>query len=201
MDSDTRRTNLQRLIDGRFAGSQITAAASIGVSQGRVAQLLAADSVFGERAARSIEQKLFLPPLSLDKRTSAQTGVDPDLDRNVSLQWRETPPHIKWGAIASMAKMPAEFQTTLPDDAMGPRAPKGAVATFKSSDSAAGGDGVLVRDKRGHLYFREYRIKAAGGFIAHAEDPAFPSLDSIDDDLQVIGVFTGIRIAWQQLRR
>lgn len=58
-----------------------------------------------------------------------------------------------------------------------------------------------MRDGRGRVYFREYRVKADGSFVAHAEDPAFPSLDSVGDELTIIGVFAGIRIGWSQLRR
>lgn len=117
MDADTRRSNLKSLIDSRFSGLQRLFAEAMNMTEGRVAQLLAPESVFGERVARRIETALGLAPLALDKRPPAQTGALSPQHQDLSLAWNETPLHVKWGAIASMAKMPAEFQTTLPDNA------------------------------------------------------------------------------------
>lgn len=78
MDASTRRANFSRIIERRFAGLQAAAAAALGVTPGRITQLLDADEPFGERAARSVEHKLGMPRGALD--TPADTPPGPPLD-------------------------------------------------------------------------------------------------------------------------
>lgn len=66
MTADARRENLQKLIDARFAGNRSAAAQALGLTSGRITQLLDVNEAFGERAARSIERKLKLPELALE---------------------------------------------------------------------------------------------------------------------------------------
>jgi hypothetical protein len=72
MNSSVRRENFSRLITRRFDGSQANIAKALGLSSGRITQLLDNSNPFGERAARSIEEKLALPRGWLDKDASAQ---------------------------------------------------------------------------------------------------------------------------------
>lgn len=66
MSAHVRRTNFQRLVDTRFAGSQAALATALGLTRGRVSQLLNPAQAFGERVAREIEDKLDLSTGWLD---------------------------------------------------------------------------------------------------------------------------------------
>lgn len=146
-----------------------------------------------------------------------ELGADPEPDFILSAQAprvygvsiaqphtvRETPPRLYWGEITTMLSLPAAFETELPDNAMAHAplpCPKGTVVTFRRHQGPPPvGEAVLVRCKRGQVYFRECRAKLDGGWIAHAYGAAFPSLDSAADELQILGVFDGLRAPWSQL--
>lgn len=98
-------------------------------------------------------------------------------------------------------ELPAELQVVLRDDAMAPLAPAGVTVKFNRQRTAAPGDGVLVRDGEGALYFREYRARLGGAWEAHATNPAYPSLASDLHQLQVVAVFCGIDTNWAALAR
>lgn len=87
----------------------------------------------------------------------------------------------------------AEFETTLPDDAMAPDAPKGTRVIFITSETPEPGHWVLVRDREGRHYCRQLRQSVPGRWEAHALNSGYLPLDSERDGLQVIAVFDGIR--------
>lgn len=105
---------------------------------------------------------------------------------------RLTPPVIEWGAIMPN-KLPSEFQTHLPDQAMAPAAPKGTMVIFVTGVPPEPGDWVLIHDRLGNIYFREYKMLAGGVWEAHASNHAFLPLHSERDGLQVIAIFDGMR--------
>ena len=93
-------------------------------------------------------------------------------------------------------RLPAEFETTLQDNAMAPPAPKGARVIFLRADTcepAEPGDWVLVFDRDGAAYLREYRRQRPGRWEAHAVNPAFLPLDSERDGLVVAAIYDGMR--------
>ena len=97
--------------------------------------------------------------------------------------------------------LPGEFFVLLPDDAMAPKASKGTKVQFDRNRSPEPGDALLVKDRAGVVHFREYRLKRSGGWEGFAYNPAYPTLDSDAEPLEVVAVFSGISVGWAQLVR
>jgi len=92
------------------------------------------------------------------------------------------------------------FLAIAPDDAMAPRARKGEELYFRSDVEPRFGDGVIVRDGQGGLYFRQYREgPAAGVWVAHALNEAYRSLRSDTHDLEVVAVLRVPEKGWADL--
>ncbi len=64
--NDVRRRNLLTLLNGRYLGDRQKFLADAHFSEPRLSQLLKPGAVFGERVARSLEEKLNLPPMYFD---------------------------------------------------------------------------------------------------------------------------------------
>jgi len=94
------------------------------------------------------------------------------------------------------AQLPEVFKVELPDNSMAPRAPAGSFIEFTRGIEPIAGDGVLVRDRSGAFYFREYRIVRSGVWEAHAYNEAYKTLDSVRDGLEIIGVLTSVSTRW-----
>lgn len=104
-------------------------------------------------------------------------------------------PLVTWGDEMINGKMPI-FWTKLPDDSMAPRAPAGKLVCFDATMTAQPGDGVLVRDRTGGFYFRQYKAGPAGRWAAHAINTAYEPLDSERDGLEVVAVLKGEEGRW-----
>lgn len=87
----------------------------------------------------------------------------------------------------------AEFQTNVPDASMAPDVPRDAVAIFITGVEPEAGDFVLLTDRSGHHYLREYKLLRPGHWQAHALNSAYLPLDSEQDGLKVLAVFDGVR--------
>lgn len=87
--------------------------------------------------------------------------------------------------------VPETFRVSMPDDSMSPRVRRGDVLEFSSRETARTGDGVLVRDSQGNLYFRIYRQARPGQWEAHPVHTDYLPLHSDRDGLVVVGVMTG----------
>lgn len=100
-------------------------------------------------------------------------------------------PQIHWESVMSQQKLPATFRVAMPDDSMSPRVRRGDLLEFNSQEQPRSGDGVLVRDGAGVLFFRVYRQRSPGSWEAHPINPEFLALDSRRDSLVVVGVMVG----------
>lgn len=94
--------------------------------------------------------------------------------------------------------LPPTFKVVLQDNSMSPRAPAGTEVEFTRDLSPKPGDGVLVRDRDGNAYFREYRQRREGQWEAYAYNEAYRPLDAEHDELQVIAVLTGVSVRWSR---
>lgn len=92
----------------------------------------------------------------------------------------------------TMQTIPPQFWVAAPDDSMAPRVRAGDIVEFSTTEQAKPGDGVLVRDGNGGLYFRRYRQGAAGAWQAYPANDAYRTLDSKVDNLTVVGVLVGV---------
>lgn len=86
---------------------------------------------------------------------------------------------------------PPTFRVSMPDDSMLPRVRRGDVLEFDAREQPRTGDGVLVRDAQGNLYFRIYRQAKPGQWEAHPVHTDYLPLHSERDGLTVVGVMIG----------
>lgn len=106
---------------------------------------------------------------------------------------------LAWEAIMSVGSkedLPDLFTVSMQDDSMAPRVRQGAVLHFSKNETARPGDGVLVRDKAGELYFRIHRQRRPGVWEAHADNSDYQALESERDGLEILAVLTAIEGRW-----
>ena len=99
----------------------------------------------------------------------------------------------------AMETLPPRFTLELHDNST--KAPIGTPVVFRRGGDARPTQGVLVRDKRGAFYVREYRLRADGGWTAFAYNEAYPSLESDVDGLEILAVAESIQVGWGDLIR
>ena len=102
---------------------------------------------------------------------------------------------VQWGLVVPSG-LPEVFEVAVPDDAMSPRVRAGQTVIFDTREKARPGDGVLVSDSDGAWFFRLYRQGRGGAWEAHAENPAYQTLDSVRDGLTVLAVLSGVKARW-----
>lgn len=100
-------------------------------------------------------------------------------------------PVITWELVLK-TPLPPRFAVSMPDDSMTPWLRANDHVRFATGLSARAGDVVLVSDGSGGLYVRSYRERRPGHWVAAPLNPSYQELDSNDDDLRVIGVFSGM---------
>lgn len=100
-------------------------------------------------------------------------------------------PQFTWEAFMGLVDVPPTFRVAMPDDSMLPRVRRGDILEFDSREVARTGDGVLVRDGQGNLYFRLFRQAKPGQWEAHPVHPDYLPLHSDRDQLTVVGVMVG----------
>ena len=90
-------------------------------------------------------------------------------------------------------ELPPAFELEVRDDSMAPLVMPGQVARFKTGRAVTPGKRVLVKDKDGNVYIREYRLKRGDHWQAVAlNDKHYLPLDSVEDGLEVLAVMTGV---------
>lgn len=151
----------------------------------------------GNEAARQIEEAFELGVGWFDEADSPTVGMPLDMAHVVSLTQFDDPPLLNWEDLLN-APLPERFTLKLPDDAMAPRAPAGTLVRFVRSSEARQGDGVLVRDAAGNVYFRRLQQRTPTHWRAVPANDAFAALDSIADGLVVIAVLTGYDARWSE---
>jgi DNA-binding transcriptional regulator YdaS (Cro superfamily) len=211
---DIRRTNLHILLR-ESGGRQNKLAAQVETSASQINQWLSGFRAIREDSARRIETNVGKPERWMDEprspvkigpldRNPSPTGVPSNagpVAHKVSLQTAKVAPTITWEQLMRLDILPAEFHVVLPDDAMAPKAGAGTKVKFRLAEQAEAGDGVLVVDAQGGVYFRERHAGLHGQWEARATHPAHPSLHSQTHGLRVLAVFTGIDTPWSALMR
>ena len=91
--------------------------------------------------------------------------------------------------------LPERFELTMPDDALAPNIVRGTDLIFERSRKPGIGDGVLVQDKSGRCYVRQYAEGLAGEWAAQAlnQNGAYLRLESGRDGLRILAV-----LAWRR---
>jgi transcriptional regulator with XRE-family HTH domain len=101
------------------------------------------------------------------------------------------PTTIEWDELMAR-ELPETFALAVKDDAMAPLLNVGNVARFSTSRAATPGKRVLVADRDGHAYIREYRVRRGDHWQAVALNAAYEPMDSVADGLTVLAVMTGL---------
>ena len=139
------------------------------------------------RSAKLSELELIAGALGIDP--IALLGGEVRVAQSVSLDNAtipsQEPPTLVWREL-KMKVLPPVFRVAMPDGAMAPAAEAGWVVEFETSDTAQPGDGVLVKDSSGGVYFRRFTQARGGGWEATPIDAAYLTLDSERDGLTVI---------------
>lgn len=100
------------------------------------------------------------------------------------------PRMIEWEFVMT-GTLPTSFCTSMPDTSMAPELRKGATLVFLTDCKPVPGDFVLLSDRHGHAYVREYRQTRPGSWEAHAVNPSYLPMYSDRDGLRVMAVFNG----------
>lgn len=121
-------------------------------------------------------------------------GVAHDLSQAAPIVEQAT---VAWGDLMK-TDLPRAFTLVARDDALAPLLSKGHKARFSTEKVAERTDlpgrKVLVADRDGHCYIREYRLRRGTHWQAVATNEAagFDPLDSVTDGLRVLAVMTGV---------
>lgn len=126
------------------------------------------------------------------QHSSAGPEVAPQAHELSHAVYTVTPRHVDWELLMS-SPLEAEFQTVMPDHSMAPDVPKGTRIMFITGVQERGGDFVLLCDKEGNHYVREYKQIVPNQWQAHAKNAAFLPLDSVANGLRVLAVYDGMR--------
>jgi len=103
------------------------------------------------------------------------------------------PQLMTWNEVIAEVPLPDRFITLMPDDQAAPRCPAGAQCVWSTLKPARPGRIVLAKDRHGQLHAREYKQgKAPGQWIASAVNPAYVSLESEEDGLEVVATLAGV---------
>lgn len=188
--------NALRALCKREGGHQIVAAEA-GISEGNLWQVLHGTKLpsgqargIGRRLQDKISQRYpdWLNPQHAVAGDGRLRGAGAQILSEASVSYS---PQVTWEAIMRANKLPDTFRVSMPDDSMHPRVRKGDVLEFDSREHPRSGDGVLVRDAGGTLFFRIYRQAKPGAWEAHPINQDFLPLHSDRDQLAVIGVMVG----------
>lgn len=90
------------------------------------------------------------------------------------------------------AKVEGPFELEVSDGSFGSDIPPGCVMRLDPGRPPRAGWPVLVRDREGNHYLRDYQEGAGGRWQAVARVRGFAPLDSVDDGLQVVAVMRGV---------
>lgn len=193
MNDQQRRAAFLAYFADRLKSDRARLMTATGLSKGRIAQFFDEKQAFGERAARSLGEKLepsdpeiFLRPPALPH----ERGM-PIQAHHMSHTRIDDPVLLHWEDLLN-DPLPELFSVRLPDEAMAPFARAGTLVRFRRASEGRQGACVLVRDASGNLYFRRIQQRTPSHWRAMPKNEAFGALDSISDGLVIVAVMTGM---------
>lgn len=137
--------------------------------------------------------------LKLQAVRGYRNWFEPQLSEPISLdELKSYPPELTWGVNVSRP-LPAEFRMRIPEGALAPLVPAETIVLFKTGLGPVAGDGILVEDASGTLHFRRYRAGTPGRWQAYAMNEAYRTLDSEDDHLTLLAVYSGAEIRLSEI--
>jgi hypothetical protein len=187
--NEERAAFLTRIVDECFAGKNAALGRRLGYADGSfIGQMRRLEKPISE----SIFEKLLAIPEAkrLIPRPSGSGfhGVAHDLSE---LSPIVNPQTIEWGVVMS-GFLPPVFALSVKDEAMSPFLSVGDIVRFAADREPVAGRPVLLKDKDGNAYIRDYMPRRAGVWTASARNPGFLPMDSEADGLTVVAVMTGM---------
>jgi len=181
----------QRLLAARQAAglSQKAVQAAIGIPQSTLAEL--------ESTALSSGYTAQLAALySVDPHMLA-TGEPAPLHRGVAQEMSlarpsVSPQRVAWELLRMGAIPGGQFELVVQDEAFGADIPPGCIMRLDPDRPPRAGWPVLVKDKDGQHYLRDYQMGVGGRWQAVARVRGFAPLDSQDDGLEIVAVMRGV---------
>jgi SOS-response transcriptional repressor LexA len=213
MDSH-RKARLQTLIATRFKGDRKAFGEAVGLSKGRVSQLLDEDEAFGERAAASLVAKLQLPDRWFDLGASnvvaAPLGARriPVISPIAAGSFREIVDAFAMGdgeAYLSTDQdvSPYTFALKIEGRSMLPEFVEGDRVVIDPDVRPHSGDFVVARNSTGGATFKKYRLRgtdANGGEIFELIPLNVDEFDSVRSDMEPLEVI-GTMVEHRRYRR
>jgi SOS-response transcriptional repressor LexA len=201
----TRKSRLQKLITGRYAGVQDNLAKAAGLSKGRISQLLDPDQRFGESAARTLEAKLLLPERWFDAPEVENTTAAPDIQGGVPLiswvqagSWNEAADPLQLGeaeawVVSIKATSPRAYALRVRGDSMtaphGKSYPEGSIIIVEPERKAPiNGERIIAKlDGSAEVTFKVYKEEDGRRWL----QPLNPTHEPIRQPFRVLGTVIG----------
>jgi len=204
MSDQQRRAAFLAYFHEKLRGDRQRLIEKAGITKGRVTQLMNPAEPFGEKAARTLGEKLeprdpliFLrgvPQQMHPHEGGAPSAGIPLPAHAVSHLPFNDPPTFKWEDLLTIdpSDLPERFSVALPDNAMAPFARAGRIVWFRRATAVLkSGVCVLVKDAKGGLYFRRYRSYTADHWqAAPINESDYLPLDSQAHGLTLLAVMT-----------
>lgn len=185
-------------------GSQPALAKKAGIAQSTVGRILRNESApTGENLRRIAEafgidvgdlyrtHALFKESLEQRSLGISHTGRRPplahDLSDAVSTLRLQT---VTWEDLMT-ADLSRPFELKVIDDALAPDIFRGCTVRLDPARAPEAGKPVLVKDKTGAHYLRDYQVGSGGRWQAIARQRGFAPMDSEADGLEIVAVMKG----------
>jgi SOS-response transcriptional repressor LexA len=209
-----RKARLRTLIDTRFKGDRAAFGQEVGLSKGRVSQLLDDDEPFGERAAASLVEKLRLPDRWFDQGmsdvSSASMGEKriPVISEIVAGNFREIVDAFAMGEGAEFIHTdsdvsPYTFALQIEGRSMLPTFEEGDRVIIDPDVRPQSGDFVAARNSKGGATFKKYRLRgsdASGREVFELIPLNSDEFDTVRSDMEPLEVI-GTMIEHRRYRR
>lgn len=187
-----RRENLRTVI--QELGSAAVLARALGVSAAVVSQWVNAsrDSKtkkprgISHESCRKIERAAGKPAGWMDAQHSTAGMAHEVIQGRRIVSW----PKLAWETLMD-ADLNEPFELDVVDDALGPDIFRGCVVRLDPRRPPEAGRPVLVRDRAGRFYLRDYQLGGAGRWQAVARQRGYAPLDSETDGLAIVAVMKG----------
>lgn len=190
--SDRERTPFGlRLLEARKAAglSQKAVEAAIGIPQSTLAELESAASSSGYTAQLAALYGVDAVTLATGEPAPAR-GVAHDLSQSANTVGL---PRLTWERLMG-ADLNQPFELVVMDDSLADEIASGSIARFHAAGAVAAipGRPVLVRDKDGNHYLRDFQAGAGGRWKAVARKRGYQDLDSEEHGLVLVAVMKGV---------
>lgn len=210
-----RKDRLRTLIDSpRFKGSQQAFADAVGISKGRVSQILDPDEPFGERAARGYAERLNLPTNWFEAGASnvrpAQLGERriPIISGVAAGSFREVVDAFAMGGghesiFTDLELSPYSFALKIEGRSMLPDFTEGDRVIIDPDVRPHSGDFVVARDPKGGATFKKYRLRGvddAGREIFELIPLNSDEFDTVRSDMEPLEII-GTMVEHRKYRR